>query len=69
MKKVTKKQRKLIKGGNAMVKYSLRLGVKIGEYIGANPVYRNKAAPHQPVDFVKVQNGLPFIRKSNHLGV
>lgn len=38
MKKVTKKQRKLLRGGNAMVMESLKLGSQKGEYIGEHNI-------------------------------
>ena len=66
MKKVTKKERKKLNGLNAMAKYSIKHGQKIGEYIGKVPQYFNKSKPGNLPDFVKVSNGLPFIRQSNY---
>jgi hypothetical protein len=64
---MTKRQRKLLKGGNAMVKYSLERGLKIGEYFGSYPMFHNIAKIGQPANFAKVKNGLPFVRKENHI--
>ena len=66
MKKVTKKQRKLLKGGNAMVKASLATKNKIGDYFGMVPVYFNKAKITEVANFVKVQAGIPFVRPELH---
>lgn len=64
--KLTKKARKLLKGGNAAVNYSLEKGQEIGGYIVANPVYINKAKPYDLPDFVKVRAGVPFVRPELH---
>ena len=64
--KTTKKQRKLQRAGNAMVKISLGCKNKIGDYIGMNPIYFNKASAGQLPNFVKVKNGVPFVRPALH---
>ena len=66
-KKLTKKQKKLLKGGNAAVIRSLEDGKPIGAcYTGAVPVYRNIADSGQPDNWVKVRAGVPFVKPSNH---
>ncbi len=65
VKQLTNKTRKLLKGGNDMVMTSMRCA-KIGIYRGLNPIYVNKAKPHDPVNFVKVRSGVPFIRAELH---
>ena len=65
VKRLTKKASKLLKGGNDMVMISMKCA-KIGEYRGLNPVYVNKAKPHDPVQFVKVRGGIPFVRAELH---
>ena len=65
-RKLTKKERKIIKGGNSMVKRSIATKNKIAEYFGKVPVYFNKAAAHELPDFVKVQSGIPFVRAELH---
>ena len=64
--KTTKKQRKLLKGGNAMVKASLATKNKIGDYFGKVPAYFNRAKIGEVDDFVKVQSGIPFVRAELH---
>ncbi len=64
--KIPKKLRKLMKGGNEQVRYSMKNGEEIGDYVGANPVYVNKAKPHEPAEFVKVKAGVPFVKPVLH---
>jgi hypothetical protein len=63
---IKKHKRKLLKGGNDQVKFSLANGVKQNGYIGKNPVYANIAKPHEPVNLQKVRAGVPFVKPSNH---
>jgi len=63
--KVTKKQRKLLNGPNAMVRNSLNCKNKVGRYVGRTPVYRNKAKITEVANFVKVQVGIPFVNPKN----
>ncbi len=64
--KLTKKARKLLKGGNEMVKRSMECK-KVDDYHGKTPVYANiKQKPHEPDNFVKVQCGVPFVRPELH---
>jgi len=65
VKRLTKKARKLLNGANYMVKISMKCA-KIGEYRGLNPEYVNAAKPHEPVRFVKVRGGIPFVRPELH---
>jgi len=64
----TKKQRKLIKGPNDMVKRSLKNGTKILDYIGKPPVYVNKSPLNEIVNYVKVSLGIPFVKNPNMTG-
>ena len=64
--RLTKKARKLLKGGNAAVSYSIEKGEKIGKYIGATPVYFNKAGRLEVANFAKVKAGIPFVRTELH---
>ena len=66
MKKATKKQRKLLKGGNAMVKISIKLKNKVGDYFGRAPIYFNKAKIGEVDNYVKVAAGVPFVRAELH---
>ena len=66
MEKVTKKQRKLLRGGNAMVKLSMATKNKIGDYFGKPPVYFNNAKPQEVANFVKIRAGIPFVKPELH---
>lgn len=60
--KITKRQRKQLRGPNAMVKRSIRSG---SQYIIGNAVYLGKPATyfkHPHWGFFKTSKGLPFVR-------
>jgi type III secretory pathway component EscU len=63
---IKKRKRKLLKGGNDQVKFSLANGVKQNGYVGKNPVYANISKPHELVNYQKVRSGVPFVKLSNH---
>jgi len=59
---LTKRQRKAARGDNFMVKQCKKFGKRVGDYIGANPEYANVAKIGEPARFVKVRDGIPFVR-------
>ena len=66
--KLTKRQRKALRGDNQMVKNCLKNGKEIvvagATYIGAVPEFFNKNMnnPSLPAEFIKTSKGVPFVR-------
>lgn len=64
--RLTKRKRKAARGDNFMVQGCKETGDKIGDYIGAVPVYSdvNVAPPTAPERLVKMKTraGIPFVR-------
>lgn len=58
--KMTKRERKLAKGPNAMAKASIKAGQKFGGYVGSPPVYADGE-----FQFRKMRSGIPFVRPAN----
>ena len=75
MKKLTKRQRKIIKGPNAAAKRSLKEGLpqQVGTdtYYGDNPQYKRIGLPEAANRWAKVSKGVPFVRaeqKDRYIG-
>ena len=65
-RKLTKRQRKYLKGPNAAVLASIKNGTQHGDYIGSPPEYFNTNMGNSmvPPQYVKVKKGVPFVRHS-----
>ncbi len=61
--KLTKRQRKTLRGDNHMVNYCKSAGNKIEGYIGAVPEFFNKNMSNTGLiaEFVKTRKGIPFV--------
>jgi hypothetical protein len=66
--KMTKRQRKAVRGLNEAMRNSLAKGKNVVvagvTYIGETPSFfdRNAGYPGLPAEYVKVQPGIPFVR-------
>lgn len=65
-KRLTKRQRKFLRGPNAMMKRSLEEGKRIdignASYVGCEPVFSPIDRPGLPTYWHKSIPGLPFVR-------
>ena len=62
-----KKQNKALRGDNAMVKRSKKLGSDQGEYVGKNPEFKfffhNPEKQYLGGQWLQISKGIPFVRK------